>query len=264
MREQRPKKRLGQHFLHAPGIIGRIVDAIDARPDERLVEIGPGRGAITVPLLASGTSLDVIEFDRDLIGGLQALAGTMNGRLRVHHQDALEADLCALAAGEKLRVVGNLPYNISTPLLFRLLEQRACIRDMHFMLQKEVVDRMVCAPGSRDYGRLSVMIQYHCEAQRLFTIGSGAFNPPPQVESAFVRLVPRTQPPFAHAVDEDAFALMVRMAFAQRRKTLRNALKGLLGAEEFALAGVDPGLRAEQLGLEEFARLTRQAGTKSE
>lgn len=266
MREQRPKKRLGQHFLHAPGIIGRIVAAVGARPGEHLVEIGPGRGAITVPLLDSGATLDVIEFDRDLIAGLEALAGTMEGRLRVHHEDALEADLCAIAAGGKLRVVGNLPYNISTPLLFRLLEQRSCIRDMHFMLQKEVVDRMVCAPGSRDYGRLSVMIQYHCEAQRLFTIGPGAFNPPPQVESAFVRLVPRAHPPFPQPVDDDAFALVVRMAFAQRRKTLRNALKGLLDAEDFAAAGVDAGLRAEQLGLEEFARLTlavRQAGPAS-
>ncbi|MDR2877287.1 MAG: 16S rRNA (adenine(1518)-N(6)/adenine(1519)-N(6))-dimethyltransferase RsmA [Chromatiales bacterium] len=259
MREQQPKKRLGQHFLHAPGIIDRIIAAIAARPDEHLVEIGPGRGAITLPLLACGPTLDVIEFDRDLITDLQALANTTNGRLRVHHEDALAADLCAIAGEEKLRVVGNLPYNISTPLLFRLIEQRACIQDMHFMLQKEVVERMVCPPGSREYGRLSVMVQYHCEAQRLFTIGPGAFNPPPKVESAFVRLIPRAHPPFAHTVDERTFADVVRMAFSQRRKTLRNAMKSWLEKDDFTDAGIDPGLRAEQLGLEEFARLTLAA-----
>jgi 16S rRNA (adenine1518-N6/adenine1519-N6)-dimethyltransferase len=175
----------------------------------------------------------------------------------VHHGDALEADLCAIASGARLRVVGNLPYNISTPLIFRLLEQRRCISDMHFMLQKEVVDRIVCPPGSRDYGRLSVMVQYHCEARRLFTIGPGAFNPPPKVDSAFVRLVPRTQPPVDPRVDVAAFATVVRAAFSQRRKTLRNALQGLLDTEGFAAAGVDSGLRAERLGVEEFAALAR-------
>lgn len=155
-------------------------------------------------------------------------------------------------------MVGNLPYNISTPLIFRLLEQRDCIADMHFMLQKEVVDRMVCPPGSRDYGRLSVMVQYYCEARRLFTIGPGAFSPPPKVDSAFVRLIPRAREAMPAGVDDAAFAEIVRAAFAKRRKTLRNALHGLLDAEDFAAAGVDSGQRAEQLGLEEFAALARQ------
>jgi 16S rRNA (adenine1518-N6/adenine1519-N6)-dimethyltransferase len=182
----------------------------------------------------------------------------MDGRLRVHQGDALEADICAIAAGARLRVVGNLPYNISTPLIFRLLEQRDCIADMHFMLQKEVVDRMVCPPGSRDYGRLSVMVQYYCEARRLFTIGPGAFNPPPKVDSAFVRLVPHALEAMPPGVDDTVFAAVVRAAFAQRRKTLRNALQGLLDAEDFQTAGIDSRLRAEQLGLEEFAALSRQ------
>jgi 16S rRNA (adenine1518-N6/adenine1519-N6)-dimethyltransferase len=229
-----------------------------------LLEIGPGRGAITVPLLEAGATLDVIEFDRDLVPALHELAARMDGRLRVHQGDALEADICAIAAGTRLRVVGNLPYNISTPLIFRLLEQRDCIVDMHFMLQKEVVDRMVCPPGSRDYGRLSVMVQYHCEARRLFTIGPGAFSPPPKVDSAFVRLVPRERSAVHPPVDDAVFAAIVRAAFAQRRKTLRNALQGLLDADDFAAAGVDSRQRAEQLGLEEFGALARQRKVKSE
>ncbi len=252
-----PKKRLGQHFLHAAGTIARIVAVIGPQPGQRLIEIGPGQGAITLPLLAAGACIDAIEFDRDLIPGLQRMAAANDGRLNVHHEDALEADLCAISNGARARIVGNLPYNISTPLLFRFLEQSHCIADMHFMLQKEVVDRMVSPPGSRDYGRLSVMIQYHCEAARLFTIGPGAFNPPPKVESAFIRLIPRRQP--AVEADPGLFALVVRMAFSQRRKTLRNTLRGLLSGEEITASGVDAGLRAEQLGLEEFARLARAA-----
>lgn len=182
----------------------------------------------------------------------------------MHHGDALEADLCAIAKGTRLRVTGNLPYNISTPLIFRLLEQRRCIGDMHFMLQKEVVDRIVCPPGSRDYGRLSVMVQYHCEARRLFTIGPGAFNPPPKVDSAFLRLVPRERPAVDPPVDDAVFAAVVRAAFAQRRKTLRNTLHGMLDAEGFAAAGVDSGLRAERLGLEEFAALAREVTAREE
>lgn len=252
-----PKKRLGQHFLHASSIIARIVSVIAPQSGERLIEIGPGQGAITLPLLAAGASIDAIEFDRDLIPALQRTAMTSEGRLRIHHEDALEADLCAIAGDAGVRLVGNLPYNISTPLLFRFLEQRRCITDMHFMLQKEVVDRMVSPPGSREYGRLSVMIQYHCEAVRLFTIGPGAFAPPPKVDSAFVRLTPHRHP--VVAADPDLFALVVKLAFSQRRKTLRNTLRELLEGTEIAASGVDPGLRAEQLGLEEFARLARAA-----
>ena len=180
------------------------------------------------------------------------------GDLAVHRADALRFDFCALAPpGGRLRIVGNLPYNISTPLLFHLLDQAACIRDMHFMLQKEVVERMAAAPGGRDYGRLSVMLQARCEVTPLFTIGPGAFQPPPKVDSAVVRLVPCAAP---LAIDDDAaFAHVVAAAFAQRRKTLRNGLRGLLTGEAIAALGIDPGTRAEQLPLEDFVRLANAA-----
>jgi 16S rRNA (adenine1518-N6/adenine1519-N6)-dimethyltransferase len=252
---QRARKRFGQHFLHSPSVIDRIVATVSPRAGQRVVEIGPGRGAITEPLLACGIELDAIELDRDLIPDLERLAAASRGRLRIHNADALEFELCALArGGGGVRVVGNLPYNISTPLVFRLLEQRHCIEDMHFMLQKEVVERMAAAPGGAAYGRLSVMVQFHCRVERLFSIGPGAFSPPPKVESAFVRLVPHAHPPTE--VDRpDLFELVVRQAFAQRRKTLRNALRPLMADEELAAAGVDPGLRAEQLDIAAFARL---------
>jgi 16S rRNA (adenine1518-N6/adenine1519-N6)-dimethyltransferase len=253
----RPRKRFGQHFLHAPDVIARILRAISPQPGQHLLEIGPGRGALTGPLLESGADLELVELDRDLIPGLEAFAARSEGRLRVHQADALEFDVCALARDAKLRVVGNLPYNISTPLIFRLLDQRRCIEDMHFMLQKEVVDRMAAAPGGKDYGRLSVMVQFHCEVLRLFTIGPGAFRPPPKVDSAFVRLAPHARPP-VEVADPKAFGDIVRLAFMYRRKTLRNALSALLDSDAISAAGVDPGLRAEQLGLDAFARLADQ------
>jgi len=253
----RPRKRFGQNFLHDPGIIGRIVTAIRPLPDEHLVEIGPGQGAITLPLLEAAGRLTVIELDRDLIQPLQNRCRTA-GELTVHNTDALRFDFCGLAGDSALRIVGNLPYNISTPLLFHLLGQRGCIQDMHFMLQKEVVERMAAGPGSGQYGRLSVMLQYRCRVSPLFSIGPDAFTPPPKVESAFVRLEPFAQPP-VNVTDEAVFATVVRQAFAQRRKTLRNALRGLLDAEEISAAGIDPGLRAETLGLEAFAALADQA-----
>lgn len=255
----RPRKRLGQHFLHAPTVIDRILHSIAAQPGQHLLEIGPGQGAITRPLLETGAILDVVELDRDLVPELESLAHLFAGRMRVYHRDALEFDVCScVTPGERLRVVGNLPYNISTPLLFHLMDSLACIADMHFMLQKEVVDRMAAAPGSKAYGRLSVMLQYHCQVQPLFGIGPGAFNPPPRVDSAFVRLTPHPHPPVT--VDDPAmFANVVRQAFMYRRKTLRNALKTLVDSEGFSAADVDPDLRAERLGLEEFARLAAQA-----
>ncbi len=253
----RPRKRFGQNFLHAPDIISRIVRAISPGAEQRLLEIGPGRGALTLPLLEAGADLDVVELDRDLIPALEALPARAKGRLRVHQADALDFDVCAVAGGTRLRVVGNLPYNISTPLIFRLLEQRHCIEDMHFMLQKEVVDRMSAKPGGKDYGRLSVMVQCQCAVDRLFLIGPGAFNPPPKVESAFVRLVPHTRPPVDIA-NPAIFADVVRLAFMYRRKTLRNALSTLLDGAAIEAAGVDPGLRAEQLTLSDFARLAAQ------
>jgi 16S rRNA (adenine1518-N6/adenine1519-N6)-dimethyltransferase len=249
------RKRFGQHFLHDPGIICKIVEAINGDAEQHLVEIGPGAGAITAPLLAACYRLDVVELDRDLIAPLQHQFGTGN-KLRIHNQDALQTNFCALQeCGEKLRIVGNLPYNISTPLLFHILDQVSCIKDMHFMLQKEVAERLAAPPGSGVYGRLSVMLQYRCAVQVLFLIGPGAFKPPPKVDSAFIRLIPHTTPPVT-VQDEYAFDCIVRQAFAQRRKTLRNALRGLLDADEIYDAGVDPGLRAERLGLSDFAALS--------
>lgn len=253
-----PRKRFGQHFLHDPAIIDRIVAAFAPAPGETIVEIGPGRGALTQPLLRAAGQLDAIELDRDLAPLLTRTCAS-TGELRLHHADALRFDFCALARGtDRLRVIGNLPYNISTPLLFHLLDAKRCIADMLFMLQKEVVDRIVAAPGSDDYGRLSVMVQYHCATARLFTIGPGAFTPPPRVDSAIVRLVPYAAPPVA-VVNEALFAHVVRHAFSQRRKTLRNTLKPLLPAEAITACGVDPQRRAETLSLVEFAALTNAA-----
>lgn len=255
----RARKRFGQNFLHDPGVIQRIVAAIDPRPGQRLVEIGPGQGALTVPLLDAAGSLDVVELDRDLIAPLHRLAAG-HGELRNHHADALKFDFRALAreGNKPLRVVGNLPYNISTPLLFHLIDQADMIQDMHFMLQKEVVDRMAAPPGGGEYGRLSIMVQFHCEVTRLFTVGPGAFRPAPKVDSAVVRLVPRREP-LVKVDDYAVFASLVNRAFSQRRKTLRNTLKGVLTAEEIQSLAIDPGLRPEQLGLAEFAALSNLA-----
>jgi 16S rRNA (adenine1518-N6/adenine1519-N6)-dimethyltransferase len=249
----RPRKRFGQNFLHDPGIINRIVSAIAPQPSDRLVEIGPGKGAITLPLLQAAGRLQVVELDRDLIKPLQARCSGA-GELVVHNADALKTDFCALSGGGALRVVGNLPYNISTPLLFHLLAQSRCIADMHFMLQKEVVDRLAAAPGDGQYGRLSVMVQYRCEVTPLFTIGPGAFQPAPKVVSAFVRLQPWEKPPVT-VQDEAMLGHIVRRAFGQRRKTLRNALRGILDDAQIRALDIDPTARAEVLGVDDFARL---------
>ncbi len=257
----RPRKRFGQNFLHDPGVIARILAAVNPAPGDRLVEIGPGRGAITQGLLAAAGSLDAVELDRDLIEPLQAVCAG-RGELRVHSADALKFDFRALAGGARLRIVGNLPYNISTPLLFHLLDQAEAVHDMHFMLQKEVVERMAAAPGSKAYGRLSVMLQARCRVEYLFTIGPGAFNPPPKVESAFVRLVPHAES--VQTVENPAlFERVVALALSQRRKTLRNTLKPLLTAELMQAHGIDPAARAEQLALRDFillAELAKSAG----
>jgi 16S rRNA (adenine1518-N6/adenine1519-N6)-dimethyltransferase len=245
------RKRFGQNFLVSPGVVRKIVDAIAPAPDDRVVEIGPGRGALTGPLLERLHSLDVVEIDRDLAAALGERFAPE--RLRVHQCDALEFDYCAL--GPQLRVVGNLPYNISSPLLFRLAGVARCLRDCHFMLQREVVERMAAPPGSRTYGRLSVMLQYRFGVEKLLRVPPGAFLPVPQVESAFVRLVPHTVLPWP-AADESAFATVVGHAFSQRRKTLRNALAALLSEEQIRAAGIDPTLRAEMLGVEQFVRLS--------
>ncbi|MEW8693279.1 MAG: 16S rRNA (adenine(1518)-N(6)/adenine(1519)-N(6))-dimethyltransferase RsmA, partial [Candidatus Thiodiazotropha endolucinida] len=223
-----------------------------------LIEIGPGQGAITTELLPLIGRMQAIELDRDLVGPLAERCASL-GELQIHNTDALKFDFTQLAVAERpLRVVGNLPYNISTPLLFHLLDQADQIRDMHFMLQKEVVDRMAAKPGSKTYGRLTVMLQARAEVTSLFSIGPGAFNPPPKVESAFVRLLPLKPPPY-QIDDWDRFSRLVSQAFSQRRKTLRNSLGKLLTADAITAAGIDPGNRAEQLSVAEFVNLANQA-----
>ena len=255
-RAERPRRRFGQHFLHDKAITRRIVDAIAPCPDDVIVEIGPGRGALTFPLLASGCELHVVEIDRDLAARLRART-LRHPNLIVHEADVLAFDLAGVApAVQGLRVTGNLPYNISTPLLFRLLAALSRISDMHLMLQKEVVDRMVSPPGTRTYGRLSVMVQLDCELERIFAIGSGAFSPAPGVESAVVRVRPRPRAPLEPAI-RDRFDAIVRSCFSKRRKTLRNALRGLCETSTIAAAGLDPRARPETLTIDEFLCLAR-------
>lgn len=250
----RPRKRFGQNFLHDPGVIQRIVQAIAPQPGDNLVEIGPGQGAITTELLTLVGQMHAIELDRDLVTPLAQRCASL-GEIQIHNSDALKYDFSQLAEADRpLRVVGNLPYNISTPLLFHLLDQSDQILDMHFMLQKEVVDRMAAEPGSKTYGRLTVMLQARAEVNSLFNIGPGAFNPPPKVDSAFVRLLPLNPPPFRIA-DWDLFSNLVSQAFSQRRKTLRNSLSKILSADTIRAADIDPGSRAEQLSVAEFVKL---------
>jgi 16S rRNA (adenine1518-N6/adenine1519-N6)-dimethyltransferase len=252
-RPHRPRKRFGQHFLRDTGVVHRILRAAAPEPGQHFVEIGPGEGILTRPLLAATGRLDVVELDRDLAA---ALSGEDLPGLTVHGADALRFDYQTLAPPGELRVVGNLPYNISTPLLFHLLTQAEAIRDMHFMLQREVVTRMAAGPGGGDYGRLSVMVQYRCRVERLFTVPPGAFRPPPKVNSAVVRLIPYRSPP-VDVGDEIVFRQVVAAAFSQRRKTLRNALRDVATEAELEAAGIDPGERAEQLSLSAFADISR-------
>jgi 16S rRNA (adenine1518-N6/adenine1519-N6)-dimethyltransferase len=256
----RARKRFGQHFLHDRAIIRRIVEAIAPSPDDHLVEIGPGRGALTGALLEAAGRLDAIEIDRDLAAGLRTSFPAASG-FTLHEVDALEFDWAALASrrGGALRLVGNLPYNISTPLLFRLLAAGHVVLDMHFMLQKEVVDRILAPPGSDHYGRLTVMLAPFVIATRVLTVGPGAFQPPPKVQSAVVRLVRRVQP--APWAQEAHYAQVVAAAFGQRRKTLRNALAPLLSEAQIAAAGIDPSARAETLEPAQFGALAQAAGS---
>ncbi|MHC9086837.1 16S rRNA (adenine(1518)-N(6)/adenine(1519)-N(6))-dimethyltransferase RsmA [Luteimonas sp. RIT-PG2_3] len=256
-----PKKSLGQHFLHDRGVVDMIVQAVDPRSGDRLVEIGPGQGAMTFPLMDRHGSLTAIEFDRDLLQPLQHAAAA-HGELTLIHANVLDVDLGALAGDTPIRLVGNLPYNLSSPILFHALEHAAggaSIRDMHFMLQKEVVDRMAAGPGSKVYGRLSVMLQAWCEVTSLFDVGPGAFRPPPKVDSAVVRMVPRAAGS-VQIQDRTHFADIVRAAFGQRRKTLRNALGKTLDSAVIVAAGIDPQSRAEQLDVADFIRLSNQSG----
>jgi 16S rRNA (adenine1518-N6/adenine1519-N6)-dimethyltransferase len=251
------KKHLGQNFLHERGVVEKIVQAIDPQPGDRIVEIGPGQGALTFPLLARHGAVTAIEFDRDLLAPL-AQAAEAHGTLTLVPADVLEVDFTALAAGERIRLVGNLPYNLSSPILFHALEHASAIRDMHFMLQKEVVDRMAAPPGSKVYGRLSVMLQAYCVVTPLFKVPPGAFRPAPKVDSAVVRLVPRA-PETIGIDDAGRFAAIVRAAFGQRRKTLRNALGGEVDEATIRAAGLDPGARAEQLAVADFVHLANVA-----
>ncbi len=257
MKSRHAKKRYGQHFLHDQGTIDRIVEAIAPQPGERIVEIGPGRGAITAPILERTGVIDVVEIDADVVPELQARCAG-RGELRTHLADALEFDLRTLRGdGPRLRLIGNLPYNVSTPLLFHFVEQLDAIADMHFMLQREVVARMAARPDTDDYGRLTVTLAPHVAVQPLFDIRPGAFQPPPQVVSTFFALRPHGQAPFDTGAP-GAFARVVAAAFGKRRKTLRNALRGLLEPEQIAAAGVDPGARAETLTPAQFGALARQ------
>jgi 16S rRNA (adenine1518-N6/adenine1519-N6)-dimethyltransferase len=231
----RPRKRFGQHFLHDPRVLAHLVESLSLSKDDVVVEVGPGEGALTYRLLEKVARLEVIEIDRDLAARLQGM--------RVHQADALEFDYSIFPKG--VRIVGNLPYNISTPLLFRLASYADRVKDMHFMLQLEVVERMVAAPSTPEYGRLSVALQARFRMKKVFNVGKGAFRPPPKVESAVVRLEPLAEP---LAVDED----LLRRAFSARRKTLKNALPGV----DFAAAGVDPTLRPENLSPADYARLS--------
>ncbi|HST29108.1 MAG TPA: 16S rRNA (adenine(1518)-N(6)/adenine(1519)-N(6))-dimethyltransferase RsmA [Rudaea sp.] len=252
----RPRKRFGQHFLHDPGILRRIVAAIAPQPGQHIVEIGPGEGAMTLPLLREAGKLTAIELDRDLIEPLREKARDI-GELAIVNADVLTVDFTALAQGAPIRLVGNLPYNISTPILFHCLDHAAAITDMHFMLQKEVVERMAAAPGSKTYGRLSVMLQLRCTVEPLLKVPPGAFRPPPKVDSAVVRLVPLPASALPE-VDFTVIANIVRAAFGQRRKTLANALSKIMDANAIAAAGVDPRARAEQLPPAAFVALAKQ------
>lgn len=249
-----PKKSLGQHFLIDRSYIDRIVQAVNPQPGDRLVEIGPGQGAITFPLLRRHGELIAIEFDRDLITPLMEASEAL-GRLTIIHKNVLDVDFGKLAGDEPLRLVGNLPYNLSSPILFHAIEHASVIRDMVFMLQKEVVDRMAAGPGSKVYGRLSVMLQAYCTVTPLFVVPPGAFRPPPKVDSAVVRVVPR-MPESIGLKDATRFADVVRAAFGQRRKTLRNALSGVCDAVQIEAAGLAPDARAEQIDVGGFIRLS--------
>ena len=253
----RARKRFGQNFLVSPGIIRKIVEVIAPRAGDTLVEIGPGLGALTAPLLERIDCLHVVEIDRDLIARLRERFSPE--RLVIHEGDALTFDFGALKGAGPLKIVGNLPYNISSPLLFHLAEIADRVAEMHFMLQKEVVDRMVAAPGSGDYGRLSVMLQYRFHMERLFVVPPGAFDPAPKVDSAIVRMIPID---FAKvgadrtARDPDLFARLVAAAFSQRRKMLRNTLKEFGGESLLEAQGIAPTARAEKLPVDAYVRLS--------
>lgn len=249
------KKQFGQNFLNNGRVIDQIVATIRPQAEDHMVEIGPGEAALTAPLIDIVKKLDIIEIDNDLIAPLK-IKFAVKPAFNLHHTDALKFDYATLLNEDHqpLRIVGNLPYNISSPLMFHLLEYSDHITDMHFMLQKEVVDRITAQPGIKAYGRLSVMIQYACQTEYMFTVGPENFTPPPKVDSAIVRLIPYQTKPFV-ADNETVFSDVVRQAFSQKRKTLRNTLKGWLDSEQIESCGIDPSARAETLSVEQFVKL---------
>jgi len=251
----RMRKRFGQNFLNDPNIISQITFAIRPKTDQHIVEIGPGQGAITEDMVASGAKVTAIELDRDLIPWLK-VKFERNENFSIINEDALKADFASIASGGTIRVVGNLPYNISTPIIFHLLSHSSHIEDMHFMLQKEVVDRMAAGPGDNNYGRLSVMTQYQCEVEGLFVVPPESFNPPPKVDSAIVRLRPNQQK--LPLDDHSYFEFIVREAFSQRRKTLKNTLKKILKPLGQPELGIDLSLRPENLSVEDYVNLANQ------
>lgn len=251
----RARKRFGQHFLHDRNVIDRILRAVDPKPGEQLLEIGPGRGALTYPLLRLCQKLTVVELDRDLAPILEREAAGL-GELQVINADILAFDLASIADDRKFRLVGNLPYNISTPLMFHLLDSADLVQDMHFMVQKEVAQRIVARCGDSSYGRLSVMLQARCDCHYLFDVAPTCFQPPPKVDSSVIRLQP-LELPLVDADTAEDFAAVVQAAFGQRRKTITNSLKSILDRETIIACGIDPGLRAENLEIPDFVKLGR-------
>jgi 16S rRNA (adenine1518-N6/adenine1519-N6)-dimethyltransferase len=251
----RARKRFGQHFLHDKNIIDKILRAISPGEGENLLEIGPGQGALTYPLLRQCKKLTAVELDRDLIPQLSRRS-VEYGDLDIINTDILDFDISGLPGEKPYRIVGNLPYNISTPLMFHLLKSTGRIIDMHFMVQKEVAQRIVAPVNSDHYGRLSIMMQYQCECQYLFDVAPGCFTPPPKVNSAIIRLIPLTHPQF-EVGDSELFATLVKTAFGQRRKSISNSLKTMVSAEVFHRCGIDKQLRAENLQGQDYARLSR-------
>lgn len=249
----RPRKRFGQNFLQSQPIIDSIVQAFHPQPDDQVVEIGPGLGALTKPLLTVLTSMTAIEIDTDLQAYLQQLPES-SGKLHLINADALTVDYSQL--GKQLRIIGNLPYNISTPLILHLLTYAPNIIDMHFMLQKEVVERLAAAPGSKTYGRLSVVVQYLCEVEQLFTVPAYAFHPQPKVESAIIRITPYQTSPYP-LVEFSNLERLVACAFSMRRKTLANNLKPLLKASDLVALGIDPQQRPEQISVTDYVQIAK-------
>lgn len=247
----KPRKRFGQHFLTDTYFLQSFSKAIAPQADDHLVEIGPGQGALTDYLVGSTQSFDLIEIDRDLVPLLQKKYGS---QVTIYEGDVLNFDFRQLANNQQLRVVGNLPYNISTPLLFHLFDQLDVIQDMYFLLQKEVVDRLCAQPGDHEYGRLSVMSQFHCTANDLMTVPPEAFNPPPKVQSAFVQLLPREKPLQVNSLE--TLSTIVREAFNYRRKTLSNSLKRWISAEKLKTLNIDPKKRPQELSVEEYIKIS--------